>query len=110
MSEESLFNPNAFKHLVKEAMRELIDEGKLSTGADETARALAEINTKPNITVPEAALLLGCSGSHLYKQIKLARQNKTVHPIPYLDMEGVYSLPREELLKWARPKSLKRVA
>jgi hypothetical protein len=49
---------------------ELINEGQLSTGADELARKLAEINAQPYITVPEAQLLFGCSDSHIYKQIK----------------------------------------
>jgi hypothetical protein len=104
---EPLVNLNALKKLVKAAVRELIDEGQLAANLDETARQIAEINCKPFITVPEAQLLLGCSDSHLYKQIKLAREKKTANPIPYMDIEGVYSLPREALLKWATPKRLK---
>ncbi len=106
MSEEleSLVNLNALKNLVKAAMRELIDEGQIGANLDGTARKLAEINSKPFITVPEAQLLLGCSDSHLYKQIKLAREEKTANPIPYMDVEGVYIIPREEFLKWMVPK------
>src|SRR5215216_3843418 len=100
MSEESepLVNLSALKKLVKAAVRELIDEGRIAANLDETARKLVEINSKPFITVPEAQLLLCCSDSHLYKHIKLARAKKTANPIPYMDIEGVYIIPREEFL------------
>ena len=106
MSEElePLVNLNALKRLVKAAMQELIDGGQIAANLDEAVRKLAEINSKPLITVPEAQLLLGCSDSHLYKQIKLAREKKTTNPIPYMDIEGVYILPREEFLRWMTPK------
>ncbi len=102
---EHLINLTALKKLVKAALRELIDERQMTANLDDTSRKLAEINSKPFITVPEAQLLLGCSDSHLYKQIKLARENKTTNPIPYFDIEGVYILPREEFLSWMTPKS-----
>lgn len=68
---------------------------------EDTARMIAKINAKPRITVSEAALLLGCSTSHLYAKITAARKGKSRHPIPFLDLDGVYVLPREELLEWA---------
>ena len=69
---------------------------------EETARMIAKINAKPRITIAEAALLLGCSPSHLYTKITAAKKNKTRHPVPFLDLDGVYVLPREELLIWAQ--------
>lgn len=69
---------------------------------EETARKIARINAKPRITIPEAALLLGCSTSHFYTKITAAKKGKTKRPIPFLDLDGVYVLPREELLAWAQ--------
>jgi hypothetical protein len=69
---------------------------------EETALKLAKINAKPRITIPEAALLLGCSPSHFYTKIAAAKRGKSKHPIPFLDLDGVYVLPREELLAWAQ--------
>jgi hypothetical protein len=87
------------KQLVKDAVRELIDERKLSFDADETKRKLAEINSKIYITVPEAEFLFRCSDSYLYRQLKLAREGKTEQPIPY-QYPGIYTFPREELIEW----------
>jgi len=67
----------------------------------ETAWKIARINAKPRITIQEAALLLGCSTSHFYTKINAAKKGKSKHPIPFLDLDGVYVLPREELLTWA---------
>ncbi len=69
---------------------------------EETARIIARINAKPRLTIAEAALLLGCSTSHLYTKITAARKNKSKHPVPFLDLDGVYVLPREELLTRAQ--------
>lgn len=69
---------------------------------EETSRMIAKINSKPRITIAEAALLLGCSTSHLYTKITAAKKSKSKHPIPFLDLDGVYVLPREELLAWAQ--------
>ena len=68
---------------------------------EETAHKVARINAKPRITVSEAALPLGCSASHLYTKITATQKGKAKHPIPFLDLDGVYVLPREELLEWA---------
>lgn len=69
---------------------------------EETALKIAKINAKPRITIPEAALLLGCSPSHFYTKIAIAKKGKSKHPIPFLDLDGVYVLPREELLARAQ--------
>lgn len=68
----------------------------------ETALKIAKINAKPRITINEAALLLGCSPSHIYTKIVTARRGKTKYPIPFYDLDGPYVLPREELLAWAQ--------
>ena len=69
---------------------------------EETALKIAKINAKPRITIPDAALLLGCSTSHFYTKITAAKCGKSKHPIPFHDLDGVYVLPREELLAWAQ--------
>jgi hypothetical protein len=69
---------------------------------EKTALKIAKINAKPRITIPEAALLLGCSTSHFYTKIHAAKKGKSKHPIPFLDLDGLYVLPREELLAWAK--------
>jgi hypothetical protein len=69
---------------------------------EETAGRIAKINAKPRITVQEAALYLNCSESHLYAKIKAAKKGASAHPIPFLDLDGVYVLPREQLLLWAQ--------
>ena len=74
------------------------------------AERLAVINAKIYVTVPEAALLLGCSDSHLYKLISEAERQERKRPIPYLDLDGVKVLPRLPLLDWARPKRLRAIA
>ena len=70
---------------------------------DELNRKLAEINAKPYLTVAESALLLNVSESHLYKQIKLAREKKAERPIPFHDIgdKTCQRLPRAALLRWA---------
>jgi hypothetical protein len=45
-----------------------------------------------------------CSTSHFYTKITAAKRGKSKHPIPFLDLDGVYVLPREELLAWAQTK------
>jgi hypothetical protein len=94
------------KESVKEAVAEAVREERRAfiEAEPELCKKLSAINAKVNITVPEAALLLGCSDSHLYKLIKDAEQGKRERPIPYLDLDGVKVLPREQLLEWARPK------
>ncbi len=92
------------KSVVKEAVREVINETSLPRHGDDTARKLAVISAKPYLTVPEAELLLGCSNSHLYRKIKDAKRGKTNDPIPFRDI-GVYIFPREELLAWVEANS-----
>lgn len=94
------------KQSVKEAVAEAVREERRSFVEADGALAgrLAEINAKDNITVQEAALLLSCSDSHLYRLIKDAEKGLSQRPIPYLDVGGVKILPREQLLEWARSK------
>lgn len=99
-----LINPEAAVSFFKRILTEVLDErNALFPSVDEeTARKIAEINAKPFISVPEAVMLLGGSGAHFYKRIKLAESGQTEHPIPFRDLDGVYVLPREELLEWAK--------
>lgn len=100
-----------FLQIMKSAFAEVLDERSLCLPSvnEERIKALAVINAKPFITVSEAALLLGCSDDHLYKCIREARKGKSEYPVPFLDLDGVLVLPREELLAWgARPKEKKR--
>jgi hypothetical protein len=72
---------------------------------NECRRRLALINTKPYLKTAEAAFLLGCSENHLRNLVKKARGGKAARPIPFLDLEGTVSFPREALLNWAgQPK------
>ena len=94
---------------MKEAVTEAVREQRRAfvEAEPELARRLAEINAKVNVTVPEAALLLGCSDSHLYKLIKEAERGRRKRPIPFLDLDGVKVIPRLALLDWARPMPLR---
>ena len=65
-------------------------------------RILARIYAKENISIQEAAFLLNCSDGHLRNLVKKARAGKTQHPIPFLDLDGVVTFNREELLAWSR--------
>jgi hypothetical protein len=104
----SAINTDPMRQFFKALFDESLDEALVKRHAifptidEETARLIAKINAKPRITIPEAALLLGCSTSHLYTKITAARKRKAKHPIPFLDLDGVYVLPREELLTWAQ--------
>jgi hypothetical protein len=100
-----------FRACVKEAAAEAVREERRAFVEEdpELYRKLSEINAKVNVTVPEAALLLNCSDSHLYRLVGEAKKGKRKRPIPYLDLDGVTVLPRLELLRWARPKSLRAV-
>lgn len=65
-------------------------------------RILARIYAKENISIQEAAFLLNCSDGHLRNLVEKARVGKTQHPIPFLDLDGVVTFNREELLAWSR--------
>src|ERR1043165_4489734 len=98
-----------FRACVKEAAAEAVREERRAFAEEdpELYRKLSEINAKVHVTVPEAALLLNCSDSHLYKLVGEAKKGKRKRPIPYLDLDGVTVLPRLQLLEWARPIHLR---
>lgn len=104
--EETYTNPMGefFESLIEKALDRALEKRNalFPTVDEETARQIAKINAKPRITIPEAALLLGCSTSHFYTKIAAAKKGKSKHPIPFHDLDGVYVLPREELLWWAQ--------
>jgi hypothetical protein len=52
--------------------------------------------------VQEAAFLLNCSDGHLRNLIKKAKHKKTSHPIPFNDLDGLFTFNREELIVWSR--------
>ena len=73
--------------------------------AEDYRRRMAAINAKEFLTAKEAALLLGCSDSHLRNLIREAKKGRKRYPVPFRDLDGVITFPREELLRWsAEPK------
>src|SRR2546421_9832092 len=110
--EETIADPMGqfFETIFDKALDRALDERNaiFPTVDEETALKIARINAKLRITIPEAALLLGCSTSHLYAKITAARKGKARHPIPFLDLDGVYVLPREELLVWAQAEKTEK--
>jgi hypothetical protein len=99
-----------YENIFETVIRRVLDERNATfpTLDIELATQLARINAKLNITVPEAAMLLNCSESHLYGKISLAKKRQTHCPIPFLDLDGVYVLPREKLLAWAEADKNRR--
>lgn len=79
--------------------------------ANECRRRLAVINAKQFLKPSEAAYLLGCSDNHLRNLVRKARGKKAARPIPFVDLDGTVSFPREALLEWAaRPEAELREA
>lgn len=66
---------------------------------EETALKIAQINAKPNITIPEAELLYRCSDSYLYRAIRKAEDGETKDPIPFF-FAGSYVLKHEPFREW----------
>lgn len=82
-----------------------------SDEAEDYRRRIAVINAKEFLTAKEAALLLGCSDGHLRNLVREAKKGRKRYPVPYRDLDGVITFPREELLKWsAEPKQKMRAA
>jgi len=80
-------------------------EAGQSDEAEDYRRRIAVINAKEFLTGREAALLLGCSDGHLRNLVREAKKGRKRHPVPFRDLDGVITFPREELLKWsAEPK------
>lgn len=99
------------KELLFQAVDRMVGEALARRGvfetpeADELRRKLAVINAKPYLKATEAALLLQCSDTHLRNLVRKAQQKKTTRPVPFIDLDGAVSFPREELLEWAgKPK------
>jgi len=68
--------------------------------ADDIRARLYVIKAKEFVSIPEAALLLNCSNSHLRNLITKAREGEAEHPIPHRDLDGVTVFNREQLLAW----------
>jgi hypothetical protein len=80
--------------------------------ASELRRRLARINAKEHISVGEAAILLSCSDGHIRNLVQRAIDERTEHPIPFRDLDGVVVFPIQELLEWSRihkPKTKKAI-
>lgn len=73
--------------------------------ANEYRRKLALLHAKDFWKPAEAAFVLGCSDTHLRNLVKKAQQGRTSRPIPFIDLDGAVSFPRQRLLEWAgQPK------
>jgi hypothetical protein len=89
-------------------------EGLLATGlplcaappADDEStnirKTLEKIKAKEFASVAEAALLMGCSDSHVRNLVEKSIVGLTPYPIPFADLDGVRVLPVQELLQWTR--------
>jgi hypothetical protein len=91
--------------LVDERFGERLAELTGANDVEEHKRRLALINAKEYLTAREAALLLGCSDGHLRNLVRDAKKGRKRYPVPFRDLDGVITFPREDLLKWAaQPK------
>jgi hypothetical protein len=73
--------------------------------ANEYRRKLTLLYAKDFWKPAEAAFVLGCSDTHLRNLVKKAQEGRTSRPIPFIDLDGAVSFPRQQLLEWAgQPK------
>jgi hypothetical protein len=86
----------------KLVIEELRTDERLDPDVLEFQRRLSRINAKQSISIQEAAVLLNCSDGHIRNLIKKAKHHRTRHPIPFLDLDGVITFDREELMAWSR--------
>lgn len=84
-------------------------EQEVNQEAEHIRRALEVIRAKDILSVPEAAILLNCSDSHLYNLIQKALDGTTEYPIPFVDLDGTQRLPQKALLEWSRTQKPKSV-
>lgn len=91
--------------IVLRVLTEREADGKQHDEADDYRRRIAVINAKEFLTAKEASVLLGCSDGHLRNLVREAKKGRKRYPVPFRDLDGVITFPREELLKWsAEPK------
>jgi hypothetical protein len=69
--------------------------------AEDIARKLQRINAKQYITINEFQFLFGCSRGYVDKLLDEAANNKTTHPVPYCDLNGLCVFDRVKVIKWA---------
>jgi hypothetical protein len=69
--------------------------------ANEYRRKLALLYAKDFWKPAEAAFVLGCSDTHLRNLVKKAQVGRAGQPIPFIDLDGTVSFPRQQLLEWA---------
>jgi len=80
----------------------LCAEQPASDELDNTCQAVEKIKAKEFASIAEAALLIGCSDSHVRNLVEKAIAGRTPYPIPFADLDGVRVLPVQELLQWTR--------
>ena len=72
--------------------------------AQRLQHTIALIKAKEYISIKEAALLFGCSDSHIRNVVHKARKGKTKNPIPYRDLDGLTVFKLSEFEEWSNPK------
>lgn len=76
--------------------------------AAETRNKLARIMAKEFVSISEATFLIGCKDSQMKKMLQQAKEGKSKHPIPALDLDGVATVfNRQELLSWIQGEKTK---
>lgn len=89
------------RHIAEEVIAREQSPSGAGSEAEELSTKIARIRAKDFLSAPEAALLLGCSDGHLRNLVREAKKGRKRHPVPFCDLDGVYTFPREELLRWA---------
>ena len=94
------------RHIAEEVIEREQSSSGAGSKAEELSVRIARIRAKDFLSASEAALLLGCSDGHLRNLVREAKKGRKRHPVPFCDLDGVYTFPREELLRWAaEPKA-----
>jgi predicted DNA-binding protein (UPF0251 family) len=85
---------------IERRLAQFVPSAETTGEADRLREQLRLIEAKTFINVPEAAVLLNVSQSHIRNQVAKARRKKVSAPIPALDLGGVTTFHHESLLKW----------
>jgi hypothetical protein len=85
-------------------------EAATADEAQQIRDALRVIKAKEFIKVPEAALLLGCSASHVRGLLRKAETRKATDPIPFRDLDGLITFHVAELEEWAKRRKARRTS
>ena len=107
--------PDVARHPLEEGVEQIILRVLERMGyfddaeANEHRRKLALLHAKDFWKPAEAAFVLGCSDTHLRNLVKKAQAGRTSRPIPFVDLDGTVSFPRQQLLEWAGRPTLAAV-